>query len=128
VDNGVGPTKLCVKNWARWLSVFASIPLLALCVLVPILNGERVYRFLIEFGSKFSTRQWAATIACRWVAWVTLIIAVAQIGMIVALVFRPRRRILIASYVGIAILTGLFLVWVYFMAPSLNLLNAVSHP
>lgn len=116
------------RTWGHWLCLILSFPVLALCALLPIARGERVYRFLLEFREKYTELDWTMVVACRWIAWLTLIVAVVQVGVLVALVARPRRRTLIASYVGIAVLAALFLIWAYFMAPSASLEDALRKP
>lgn len=108
--------------------MIVTIPALAICVLLPISRGERVYRFLLEFREDYTEHDWTMIVACRWVAWFTLIVALVQIGIIIALVLRPQRRTLVASYAGIVLLIALFFIWASFMAPSASLLDAVQKP
>ena len=127
-DDATGHVGRGRRTWARWLNVIVSVPVLALCALLPIRRGEEVYRFLLEFREKYAEYDWAVVVACRWVAWGTLVVAVIQVGLLVALVIRLRRRTLVASYATIALLTALFLVWAYFMAPSASLMDGVQKP
>ena len=114
--------------WALWLNVIVSVPVLALCALLPIRRGEEVYRFLLELRDKYTEHDWAVVVACRWVAWGTLIVALIQVGLLIAPVIRPRRRTLVASYVAVALLIALFLVWAHFMAPTASLMRGVQKP
>ena len=116
------------RRWPLFLSLLLSLPVLTLCFLLPIRRGEAVYRFLLQFRDKYAGHQWTTIVACRWVAWATLVLALVQVGILVALFVRPRRPLLIVSYVGVVLLAALFMVWAYYMASSASLMDGMRRP
>src|SRR5207245_1307574 len=72
--------------------------------------------------------QWAIVIACRWIAWLILLLALFQVWTLVSLVIRPRRKTLITSYIGVGTLLLLFSIWMYYMSQSANLEDAMRPP